>query len=79
MTRIKMCGLFRPCDIRAANEIKPEYIGFIFSPGSRRYVTYEQASELKALLEPDIQAAGVFVDEDPKIVAALLGLSLIHI
>ena len=79
MTRIKMCGLFRPCDIRAANEIKPEYIGFIFSPGSRRYVTYEQASELKALLEPDNQAAGVFVGEDPKIVAALLGQGVIDI
>lgn len=79
MTRIKMCGLFRPCDIRAANEIKPEYIGFVFSPGSRRYVTYEQASGLKALLEPDIQAVGVFVDENPKTVAALLDQGVIDI
>ncbi len=79
MTRIKMCGLFRPCDIRAANEIKPEYIGFVFSPGSRRYVTYEQASGLKDLLEPDIQAVGVFVDEAPETVAALLDLGVIDI
>ncbi len=79
MTRIKMCGLFRPCDIRAANEIKPEYIGFVFSPGSRRYVTYEQASGLKALLEPDIKAVGVFVDENPKTVAALLDQGVIDI
>lgn len=79
MTRIKMCGLFRPCDIRAANEIKPEYIGFVFSPGSRRYVMYEQASGLKALLEPDIQAVGVFVDENPKTVAALLDQGVIDI
>lgn len=74
-----MCGLFRPCDIRAANEIKPEYIGFVFSPGSRRYVTYEQASGLKDLLEPDIQAVGVFVDEAPETVAALLDLGVIDI
>ena len=74
-----MCGLFRPCDIRAANEIKPEYIGFVFSPGSRRYVMYEQASGLKALLEPDIQAVGVFVDENPKTVAALLDQGVIDI
>ena len=79
MTRIKMCGLFRPCDIRAANEIKPEYIGFVFSPGSRRYVTYGQASELKALLEPDIRAVGVFVDENPKTVADLLDQGVIDI
>ncbi len=79
MTRIKMCGLFCPCDIRAANEIKPEYIGFVFSPGSRRYVAYEQASGLKALLEPDIKAVGVFVDENPKTVAALLDQGVIDI
>ncbi|MEH2946174.1 phosphoribosylanthranilate isomerase [Sporofaciens sp. JLR.KK001] len=79
MAKIKMCGLFHPCDIRAANEIKPEYIGFVFSPGSRRYVTYGQASELKALLEPDIRAVGVFVDENPKTVTDLLDQGVIDI
>ena len=79
MAKIKMCGLFHPCDIRAANEIKPEYIGFVFSPGSRRYVTYGQASELKALLEPDIRAVDVFVDENPKTVADLLDQGVIDI
>ncbi|MEZ3485426.1 MAG: phosphoribosylanthranilate isomerase [Lachnospiraceae bacterium] len=79
MAKIKMCGLFRPCDIRAANEIKPEYIGFVFSPGSRRYVTYGQALELKALLEPDIQAVGVFVNENPETVADLLAQGVIDI
>lgn len=79
MAKIKMCGLCRPCDIRAANEIKPEYIGFVFSPGSRRYVTYGQALELKALLEPDIQAVGVFVNENPETVADLLAQGVIDI
>ena len=37
MTKMKLCGLFRPCDIDAANELKPEYIGFVFAPKSRRY------------------------------------------
>ena len=32
MTKMKLCGLFRPCDIDAANELKPEYIGFVFAP-----------------------------------------------
>ena len=26
MTKMKLCGLFCPCDIDAANELKPEYI-----------------------------------------------------
>ena len=72
MTRIKMCGLRRPEDIEAANELKPEYIGFVFFPGSRRYTAPETAKALKAGLDPEIRAVGVFVDEDPVKIAALL-------
>ena len=72
MTKIKLCGLSRPCDIRAANRLRPEYIGFVFAPNSRRYVTAERAAELRALLAPGIQAVGVFVDAPPETVAGLL-------
>lgn len=77
MTRIKLCGLSRPCDIEAANKLKPEYIGFVFAPKSKRYVTPEKAEELKRLLAPDIQAVGVFVHELPKTVAKLLNDGII--
>ena len=30
MTKIKLCGLSRPRDILAANQLRPEYIGFVF-------------------------------------------------
>ena len=30
-TKIKFCGLMRECDILAANEIRPDYIGFVFA------------------------------------------------
>ena len=73
MTKMKLCGLFRPCDIDAANELKPEYIGFVFAPKSRRYVTPEKAAELKKLLAPDIQAVGVFVNEGIIDIAQLHG------
>ena len=72
MTRIKMCGLRRPEDIDAVNEIRPDYVGFVFFPGSRRYVPPETAAVLRSALRPDIQAVGVFVDEDPDTVARLL-------
>lgn len=49
MTKIKLCGLSQSCDIVAANKQKPDYIGFVFAPKSRRYVTYEKALELKRL------------------------------
>ena len=79
MTKMKLCGLFRPCDIDAANELKPEYIGFVFAPKSRRYVTPEEAAELKKLLAPDIQAVGVFVNEVPERIAAFLNKGIIDI
>ena len=72
MTRIKLCGLTRPEDIAAANALQPEYIGFVFAPKSRRYVSRELAAELKAQLSPGIQAVGVFVNEAPETVAGLL-------
>lgn len=72
MTKIKLCGLSRPCDIEAANALRPDYIGFVFASKSRRYVTYEKAAELKKWLSPEIQAVGVFVNEHPQNVAKLL-------
>ncbi len=72
MTKIKLCGLSRACDIDVANELKPEYVGFVFARKSSRYLAPEQAAELKKLLSPDIRAVGVFVDENPQTVAGLL-------
>lgn len=72
MTKIKLCGLSRPCDIEAVNKLKPEYIGFVFARESRRYVTPEQAARLKKQLHPDITAVGVFVNEQPEVIAGLL-------
>ena len=79
MTKIKLCGLTRPCDIEAANQLKPEYVGFVFAPKSRRYVTPQKAAELKALLHPATKAVGVFVNEAPETVAALLAAGTIDI
>lgn len=72
MTKIKLCGLTRPEDMAAANTLEPDFVGFVFAPKSRRYVTAEQAKALRNNLLPSIQAVGVFVDEEPEQVAALL-------
>lgn len=77
MTKIKLCGLTRPCDIAAANELMPEYIGFVFAKKSRRYVTPQAAAELKRQLHRDITAVGVFVDSTPEEIAELLDSGVI--
>lgn len=79
MTKIKLCGLSRPCDIEAANELQPDYIGFVFAPKSKRYVTPQKAAELKRQFAPDIKAVGVFVNEAPELIAKLLDAGIIDI
>lgn len=79
MTKIKLCGLTRPEDIAAANALNPDFVGFVFAPQSRRYVTAERAKALGDQLSPAIQAVGVFVDEEPERVAALLEKGVIHL
>ncbi|WP_230397677.1 phosphoribosylanthranilate isomerase [Novisyntrophococcus fermenticellae] len=71
MVKVKICGLSRPCDIEAVNEVKPEYIGFVFAE-SRRKVTPQQALELRKMLEPDIIPVGVFVDEKAENIVSLM-------
>lgn len=79
MTKIKLCGLSRLEDIKAANSLNPEYIGFVFAKKSKRKITEEVAAELKKSLNPDIKAVGVFVNEDINAVLNLLESGAIDI
>ena len=72
MTKIKLCGLSRLCDIEAVNALNPEYIGFIFAAKSKRYISPERAAALKKQLNASVKAVGVFVNEKPEVIAALL-------
>ena len=72
MTKIKICGLRRAADIAYANELRPDYIGFVFARASRRSVSPEEAGALKRALRPEICAVGVFVDEPAESILALL-------
>lgn len=62
MTKIKICGLTRAIDIEYVNELKPEYIGFVFAKSKRR-VTADQALEFTERLNKEIKTVGVFVNE----------------
>lgn len=79
MTKIKICGLRREQDIRYANELMPDYIGFVFLKGKMRYVTFEEAAHLRSLLDPAIPAVGVFVNEPAENVIRLLQAGTIQI
>ena len=83
MTKVKICGLSRECDIDYVNRALPDYAGFILRyPKSRRNVTAAQAAQLRAKLNPGIPAVGVFVDQPPEAVLAdarTIGLDVIQL
>ena len=76
--KLKFCGLTRKQDILAANAARPDYVGFVFAD-SRRRVTEEQAARLRAQLAPGIQAVGVFVNDEPERIAALVNAGVIDL
>ncbi len=76
---VKFCGITRHEDIVIVNEVRPDYIGFVFAKKSRRYITPEKARRLRygrdpgtGALDPGIRTVGVFVNESPENVAVLL-------
>lgn len=79
MTKIKLCGMTRLCDVDAVNELRPEYVGFVFAPGSKRRVTPDQAAELKARLIDGVTSVGVFVNEPIENVCQLVDDGVIDV
>jgi phosphoribosylanthranilate isomerase len=62
--RIKICGMKDPANLREVAALLPDYLGFIFHPGSPRYMRAHLHPEDLAALPPGIRTAGVFVDAE---------------
>ncbi len=75
--KIKICGLSREEDIAMANSYRPDFIGFVFYPPSRRYVSPQKAAELKNLLDSGINAVGVFVNAEIPLIEGLCSQGVI--
>lgn len=59
--KIKVCGMRDPENIAAVAALYPDYMGFIFYPGSARYVDSDNADAITAL-PASIKRTGVFVN-----------------
>jgi len=65
MTKIKICGLTQLKDILWVNDLKPDYVGFIFA-SSRRQLTPLMAADIARNINPEIKKVGVFVNPTRK-------------
>ncbi|MGE0393074.1 MAG: phosphoribosylanthranilate isomerase [Vicinamibacterales bacterium] len=63
MTFVKVCGITRVEDARAALAAGATALGFVFWPASPRAVTPEQAGAIVAALPYGTNAVGVFVNQ----------------
>ncbi|HEX6322275.1 MAG TPA: phosphoribosylanthranilate isomerase [Vicinamibacterales bacterium] len=63
MTRVKICGITRPDDARAAADAGASAIGMVFWPGSPRAVDAAAARAIVAALPAGVPAIGVFVNQ----------------
>ena len=79
MTRIKICGLFRPCDAEYVNQAMPDYAGFVFFEKSHRKVTMQQAAQLREKIHSSIPVAGVFVNAPREQILSLCRAGVIQI
>lgn len=82
MIRIKICGMYDPLNVKRIAEARPDFMGFIFYPGSPRYIGTEPDPDLFLNVPSDILKTGVFVNENLRNVLDLAfrtGLNLIQL
>jgi phosphoribosylanthranilate isomerase len=72
-TRVKICGITRPADARAAAEAGADAIGLVFYPPSPRFLAVERAVEIRDALPPFVQTVALFVNADAAQIAQVIG------
>ena len=62
---VKICGLANAGDVDAVAALRPDAMGFVLWPGSKRAVTPEQLAAWTPRIPAGIRKVGVFVDATP--------------
>ena len=78
MVRVKICGIRRREDALLAAELGAWAIGFVFWPGSARFIDPYHARAICTALPPWVVPIGVFVDQPAEHVSAVASLVRLH-
>ena len=62
--KIKVCGMRDPHNLEQVCDLAPDFIGYIFYKGSKRFVGPSPDPSLFSIPGPEIKRVGVFVNED---------------
>jgi phosphoribosylanthranilate isomerase len=71
-TRIKICGITREEDLRAAVTLGADALGFVFYPKSPRYVAPDRFATLAKGLPPYVNSVALFVNASVEEVQAVV-------
>ncbi|HYH01556.1 MAG TPA: phosphoribosylanthranilate isomerase [Bacillota bacterium] len=71
MIPVKICGITRLEDARAAVGCGAQALGFVFAPSPRR-VSVAMVREITGRISPLVTKVGVFVNEDPQIIKEVM-------
>ena len=74
MVRVKICGIRRTEDALLAAELGAWAVGFVFWPGSVRFIDPYRARRISTALPPWVVPVGVFVDQPAEYVSAVASL-----
>ncbi|MFA5493851.1 MAG: phosphoribosylanthranilate isomerase [Porticoccaceae bacterium] len=72
VTRVKICGITRAVDARAAADAGADAIGMVFYAGSARCVAVDDAVAIAAAVGPFVTTVALFVNPDPGLVAEVV-------
>jgi phosphoribosylanthranilate isomerase len=72
-TRVKICGITRTQDARAAASLGADALGLVFYPPSPRFLSVERAREIRDAVPPFVQTVALFVNADAAQVAQVIG------
>ncbi|MFO1457872.1 MAG: phosphoribosylanthranilate isomerase [Verrucomicrobiota bacterium] len=78
-TRVKICGLTNLDDARMALDAGADALGFVFVPGTPRFVDWEKAADWIQSLPPLVSRVALFVDAPSSVAAEVLARTGIEV